>query len=60
MGIFQLFHMTKQILKQDFMCSQAEEKKSSADVMPILQPSTVFRLQVCGICTILEEIKISL
>jgi len=51
--------MTKQILKWDFTPSEAEEK-SSADVMSVLQPTTVFRLQESRICTILEEIKISL
>ena len=57
--VFQHFHMTKQILKWDFTPSEAEEKPS-ADVMSVLQPSTVFRLQESGICTILEEMKISL
>lgn len=51
--------MTKQILKWDFTPSEAEEK-SSADVVSVLQPSTVFRLQERGICTILKEMKVSL
>lgn len=59
MVIFQLFHMTKQILQWDFAASEAEEK-SSAAVMFVLQPSTVFGLQESGICIILEEMKISL
>lgn len=57
--IFQLFHTTKQILKWDFTPSEAEEK-SNVDVTSVLQASTAFRLQESGICTILEEMKISL
>lgn len=51
--------MTKQNLAWDFTPSDTKEK-SSADVMFVLQPTTVFRLQGSGICTILKEMKLSL
>lgn len=59
-GIFQLFSYDKTNPKMGFYSLRGRRKKSSADFMSILQPSTVFRLQVSGICNILEEIKISL